>query len=54
MVATYAYVDPVVAVAPGALILEEQITTPILTGGAVIVAAVAIVISAERIRSPEG
>lgn len=52
LVATYAYVNPVVAVALGALILDEEITPAILIGGAVIVVAVAIVISVERIRSP--
>jgi len=52
LVATYAYVNPVVAVALGALILDEAITPAILTGGAIIVVAVAIVISVERPRSP--
>ncbi|MFL6108877.1 MAG: EamA family transporter [Marmoricola sp.] len=50
LVATYAYVNPVVAVVLGALILDEPITPAILVGGAVIVVAVAIVISVERIR----
>lgn len=53
LVATYAYVNPVVAVALGALILEESITPAILIGGAIIVVAVAIVISVERPRTPE-
>jgi drug/metabolite transporter (DMT)-like permease len=53
LVATYAYVNPVVAVALGALILDEPITHAVLVGGAVIVASVAIVISVERIRRPE-
>jgi drug/metabolite transporter (DMT)-like permease len=52
LVATYAYVNPVVAVALGALILDEPITGAVLVGGAVIVAAVAIVISVERPRKP--
>jgi drug/metabolite transporter (DMT)-like permease len=52
LVATYAYVNPVVAVALGALILDEPITRAVLVGGAVIVAAVAIVISVERVRRP--
>ncbi|MCZ4498694.1 MAG: hypothetical protein JWQ74_1247 [Marmoricola sp.] len=51
LVATYAYVNPVVAVVLGALILDEPITGAILVGGAVIVAAVAIVISVERPRT---
>lgn len=52
LVATYAYVNPVVAVALGALLLDEPVTAAILTGGAVIVVAVAIVISTERVRRP--
>lgn len=48
LVATYAYVNPVVAVILGALILDEPITTAIVIGGLVIVIAVAIVISVER------
>ena len=52
LVATYAYVNPVVAVLLGALILDEPITHAVLIGGAVIVAAVAIVISVERTRTP--
>jgi drug/metabolite transporter (DMT)-like permease len=48
LVATYAYVNPVVAVFLGWLILGEAVTVPILLGGGVVVAAVAIVVSAER------
>jgi drug/metabolite transporter (DMT)-like permease len=51
LVATYAYVNPVVAVLLGALILDEPITHAVLIGGAVIVASVAIVISVERVRT---
>jgi drug/metabolite transporter (DMT)-like permease len=50
LVATYAYVNPVVAVLLGAAILGEPVTHAVLVGGAVIVAAVAIVISVERRR----
>jgi drug/metabolite transporter (DMT)-like permease len=53
LVATYAYVNPVVAVTLGALILDEPITSAVVVGGAVIVAAVAIVISVERVHKPE-
>ncbi|MCV2488441.1 EamA family transporter [Geodermatophilus sp. YIM 151500] len=42
---TYAYVNPVVAVALGALFLGEPLTTDVLVGGGIIVAAVALVIS---------
>jgi drug/metabolite transporter (DMT)-like permease len=50
LTATYAYVNPVVAVILGALILGEQVTWPILIGGAVVVAGVGLVVSAERPR----
>jgi drug/metabolite transporter (DMT)-like permease len=48
LIATYAYVNPVVAVFLGWLLLSEPITGAIVAGGAVIVAGVAIVVSAER------
>lgn len=48
LVATYAYVNPVVAVVLGALILDEAITAPIVVGGAIVVIAVALVVTAER------
>ncbi|PVG84394.1 EamA family transporter [Nocardioides gansuensis] len=48
LVATYAYVNPVIAVFLGWLILDEAITWPIVAGGTIVVAAVALVISAER------
>lgn len=48
LVATYAYVNPVVAVALGWLILDEALTWPILLGGAVVVAAVCVIVSTER------
>jgi drug/metabolite transporter (DMT)-like permease len=44
LVATYAFVNPVVAVVLGALILAEPITPTILIGAAVIVVAVAFII----------
>jgi drug/metabolite transporter (DMT)-like permease len=50
LVATYAYVNPVVAVFLGWLLLSEPITGAVVAGGAVIVAGVAIVVSAERPR----
>ncbi len=48
LVATYAYVNPVVAVFLGWIVLSEQVTLTILVSGAVVVAAVAIVVSSER------
>lgn len=50
LIATYAYVNPVVAVVLGALVLGEQVTWPILIGGAVVVAGVGLVVSVERPR----
>jgi drug/metabolite transporter (DMT)-like permease len=52
LVATYAYVNPVIAVFLGWLILDERITWPIVAGGAIVVSAVALVISSER-KSPQ-
>lgn len=46
LVATYAYVNPVVAVLLGALFVGERVTTRTLLGGGVIVVAVALIISA--------
>jgi drug/metabolite transporter (DMT)-like permease len=50
LVATYAYVNPVVAVFLGWLILSEALTSAVIVGGLVIVAAVVIVITVERPR----
>ncbi|HEU4920003.1 MAG TPA: EamA family transporter, partial [Candidatus Limnocylindrales bacterium] len=46
LIATYAYVNPVVAVFLGAVILDEPITPRTLVAGAVIVFAVALIITA--------
>lgn len=48
LVATHTYVNPVVAVFLGWLVLAEPITSSVLIGGGVIVAAVVLVVSAER------
>jgi drug/metabolite transporter (DMT)-like permease len=45
VVSTYAYVNPVVAVALGALLLGERLTVTALIGGAVVVASVALLLS---------
>ncbi|MGC4744888.1 EamA family transporter [Micromonospora sp. DT201] len=50
LVSTYAYVNPAVAVALGALLVAEPITPQVLFGGAVIVAGVALVVTTERPR----
>jgi drug/metabolite transporter (DMT)-like permease len=48
---TYAYVNPAVAVVLGALFLSDPLTSNVLGGGAIIIAAVARVISPEvRVR----
>jgi drug/metabolite transporter (DMT)-like permease len=47
-VATYAYVNPAVAMLLGAVLLGEALTGPILIGGAVVVAAVAVIVSVEH------
>jgi drug/metabolite transporter (DMT)-like permease len=46
LVATYAYVNPVIAVLIGALFLDETLPASILVAGAAIVAAVAMIVSA--------
>jgi drug/metabolite transporter (DMT)-like permease len=45
VVATYAYVNPVVAVLLGALVLGEAVTPSMLIGAAIILAAVAFIVS---------
>ena len=55
-VATYAYVNPVIAVLLGALILSEEITVTVVVGAAAIVLSVAAVVrreSAEPAAPPE-
>jgi len=53
LVATYAYVNPVVAVILGAVILSEPITPGTLVAGAVIVGAVALIVTARgRMSAP--
>ena len=47
LVSTYAYINPVVAVILGAILLGEKITVTTVVGGAIIVFAVVLVISAE-------
>jgi drug/metabolite transporter (DMT)-like permease len=53
LVATYAYVNPVVAIALGAAILGERLTATTGIGAAIIVASVAAVVAARR-PTPEG
>lgn len=51
LASTYAYVNPVVAVILGVVILSEPVTAVMLFAGALIVAGVALVVSTER-RTP--
>ena len=46
LIATYAYVNPVVAVALGAVVLQEPIEPRTLVAGAIIVAGVALIVTA--------
>ncbi len=48
LVTTYAYVNPVVAVALGWLLLDEVVSLPVIAGGALAVAGVVVVVSSER------
>ena len=52
LIATYAYVNPVVAVALGWLVLREPITPRTLVAGAVIVFAVALIITSRNRMAP--
>jgi drug/metabolite transporter (DMT)-like permease len=45
IVATYAYVNPLVAVILGALILDEKITSTTALGGGIIIVAVAMIVA---------
>ena len=46
LVSTYAYVNPIVAVALGWLILDETVTTQMLVAGAAVVVSVAVILRA--------
>lgn len=48
LVATYAYVNPVIAVLLGSLLAAEPVTAAVLLGGATIVVGVVLVVSKER------
>jgi drug/metabolite transporter (DMT)-like permease len=47
LAATYAYVNPLVALCLGWLILAEPVTVPTLVGGVIVVLAVAVVVRSE-------
>ncbi|SDT67474.1 EamA family transporter [Jiangella sp. DSM 45060] len=48
LIGTYAYVNPVVAVILGWLILSEPVTSIVLVGGALVVGGVVLVVNGER------
>lgn len=52
-VATYAYVNPVVAVALGAVVLHESVTWAIGTGALLVLACVAVVVRRESVRASD-
>ncbi len=52
LVATYAYVNPVVAVLLGWWIRSEPLTFGVLVGGAIVVSGVVLVVSGERLARP--
>ena len=52
LVATYAYVNPVIALALGALLVGESLTAQVLLAAATVVVGVILVVSTERPRSP--
>jgi hypothetical protein len=52
LVATYAYVNPVVAVILGAVLLREPIEPRTIVAGAIIVAAVALIVTARGRMTP--
>ena len=52
LVGTYAYVNPVVAVLLGTLFLDEALEARTIVGGAVILAAVILIVSARPVDAP--
>jgi drug/metabolite transporter (DMT)-like permease len=52
LTSTHAYVNPVVAVVLGWLVLAEPIGLPVLLGGGIVVGAVVLIVNAERRPTP--
>ena len=52
LVSTYAYVNPVIALALGALLVGEALTAQVLLAAATVVVGVMLVVSTERPRAP--
>ena len=53
LVATYAYVNPAVAVLLGAVVLGEHVSWPVVVGGGIVIVSVAIVVSVEQRAEPQ-
>jgi drug/metabolite transporter (DMT)-like permease len=51
-VATYAYVNPVVAILLGSLFAGERLNARTMSGAALIIGSVALVIAAQQFRPP--
>jgi drug/metabolite transporter (DMT)-like permease len=50
LVSTYAYVNPVVAIALGIVIFNETLTSNILVGGFIVIVSVAVVVAVESVK----
>ena len=53
LVSTYAYVSPVVAVILGIVVVGERLTAHALAGGAIVVAGVALIVTAQTLQRPQ-
>ena len=54
LVATHTYVNPLVAVALGSVVLSEPVTPALVAGGAVVLLSVVLVVSAHARKRPSG
>ena len=53
LVSTYAYVNPVVAVLLGSVVLDEALSWRVVAGGGIVIAAVALIVTRPRMRAPK-
>ena len=51
LASTYAYVNPVIAVLLGLIVLSEPVGWPLFVGGGIVLSGVALVVSGERLTS---
>ena len=51
LASTYAYVNPVIAVLLGLIVLSEPVKWPLFLGGAIVLSGVALIVSGEKITS---